>query len=386
MDPSSLKTSDFWESQDNVLLLNPKLPPADRVFFTQLYEARPETLCGQVFLASSGSSGVPKLLALSKKALLKAATATNAYLITQVRSCRWVLCLPIFHVSGLSILARAHLSGSPLEHYNRPWNAHNFSLFCEEHSGTLTSLVPTQIFDLVSEKIRAPKCLELVLVGGAQLDEELFQSALTLGWPLKRCYGMSESAAFFAVSEKDSIYSLLPHMQVKLNDQNEILLAGEALFSGQIELNPRKEPEWRALALDANGYWNSRDQGLLHPNGKLTFLGRNQDFVKILGERVSLEKIRRKYQELTLLPNGNFHVVAVENARRGKELVAVFENFKQPHEELQKILVELNKQLAPFEKLQKLVQLDQVPRSSLGKVLMEELASLVTHKLTLQEF
>src|ERR1051326_1318394 len=93
--------------RESHLLLNPRLPADDR----GRLEALAPRLEAHVFVATAGTAGAIKLVALSKRAILASAAAVNARL-NATRDDVWSHVLPPFHVGGIGINARAHLSGS----------------------------------------------------------------------------------------------------------------------------------------------------------------------------------------------------------------------------------------------------------------------------------
>ena len=66
----------------------------------------------------------------------------------------------------------------------------------------------------------------------------------------------------------------------------EIVARGYALFEGYY-----KDPEKTAAAVDADGWFHTGDRGLLDPEGRLTFLGRSKDMLKVGGENVGAVEV-----------------------------------------------------------------------------------------------
>src|SRR5207248_10782092 len=135
------ETVDF-ESSDSHLLLNPRMPAEERARLEALVPPLP----AHVFVATSGTTGAIKLVALSKQAIPASAAAVNERLAASANDV-WCRVLPYFHVGGLGIHARAHLSGARV--LEMPWDAHAFAAA----EATLASLVPAQVHDLVSASL-----------------------------------------------------------------------------------------------------------------------------------------------------------------------------------------------------------------------------------------
>ena len=99
-----------------------------------------------VFVATSGSTGEIKLVALSKRAILASAAAVNERLKVTSRDI-WAAVLPPFHVGGLGVYARCHLAGARA--LPMPWDARAFA----ESEATIASLVPAQVRDLIAARL-----------------------------------------------------------------------------------------------------------------------------------------------------------------------------------------------------------------------------------------
>lgn len=359
---ATLLSADFWNSNDNHLLLNPKLSRWDADLFQRLYMNKPSHLTAHVFLASSGTTTAHKLIALSKRSLLGVGQIVNNHFQITAQD-TWLRTLPFFHVSGLSIFARSYLSGSKVYSLSEGWNVKDFCQTLKNHPVTHTSLVPTQVYDLVHGKIKAPESgLRCVLVGGASLDPHLHEQATKLGWPILPCYGMTESAAFFAFL-KNSAYYPLPHIEWKTNTHNELLIKSELLFSGHLVIE-EGEVQFRQ-PFDIEGFWNTSD--VVSPNSSSSFqlLGRNQEFIKILGEKVSLKLLEKRIKDF-LPPSSNVLLFVSTNARRGHDIIAVAEQ-REKHD-LHSKLQQFNLSALAYERIDGFYVVSKIPQTEMGKV------------------
>ena len=66
-------------------------------------------------VATSGTTGGPKGVVLTHRAVEASARATSARLGVDPSRDRWLACLPLAHIGGLSVLARAMVTGTPVE-------------------------------------------------------------------------------------------------------------------------------------------------------------------------------------------------------------------------------------------------------------------------------
>lgn len=362
MDATLLTSPRFWEDSASFA---EGLPPDA----ASCIKEHPE-LAGHVWFATSGTTGRPKWIALSKAALLASAEVVNTHLHVDAASC-WGLALPLRHVGGFGVLARAFLAGCRLEEFPSRWDAVEFGRWLEASRVTHGSLVPTQVHDLVAAGVRAPRSLQAVVVGGGHLPETTGRAARGLGWPVLASYGMTETASQIATQPLSSLgrvyqpspIPLLPSWRVELGDDQCLRVCGRALYSGFLI---HEGAGWRYVP--RNGEWHqTRDRVAIGPDG-LTPLGRADGFVKVLGELVDPAEIERGIYRIAagrLRPNA-LVVVAVPDARRGHALVPVIDTSADqgPVDEW----LEIYQKNAPgLFRLRGAVGLDGFPQGALGK-------------------
>lgn len=332
-----------------------------------------EGLAGLVFFRTSGSTGEPRWVGLSREALLLSAAVVNRHLEVDERSC-WGLVLPLNHVGGFGVVARAYEAGSRLCVSQGKWDPSRFSEWLATGGVTHVSLVPTQVHDLVLEGLRPPPGLRAVVVGGGVFSGDAGQSARELGWPVLASYGMTEAGSQIAtegleVLEKPyeiGAIPLLPHWEARTEDDGRLSIKSPALFSG--ELVPadsghrfhRREGEW----------FVTQDLGRVEPDG-LVVAGRADLSVKILGELVDLEEVERKLDRVT--------VVALPDSRKGHRLVAVLEEGADL-KEAESRLRAYNGEVEGFRRVDGVYVVESIPRSGLGKVKRAALADLLANQ------
>jgi O-succinylbenzoic acid--CoA ligase len=337
-----------------------------------------EALAGHVLFGTSGSSGAPKWLALAKTALRVSAAAVNRHLDVTRDSC-WGLVLPVRHVGGFGVAARAHEAGCGFAACGGRWHPCVYQKWLADHHVTHTSLVPTQVHDLAAAGLRAPTSLRAVVVGGGHLDAATGRAARALGWPVLASYGMTEAGSQIATQELASLAAayepaplpLLPIWQAQVGDDGCLWLAGEALFSGTLV---QHNGSWVFEKLPSA--WHRTDDRVRLEHGMLSPLGRADARVKVLGELVDPAEIERELLALAdgaLVPGG-FIVAALPDARAGHTLVPVFESSAAAAEA---ILASYNARAAGPRRLQPAVALASFPRSPLGKPLHPEISALL---------
>jgi O-succinylbenzoic acid--CoA ligase len=358
------------------LLLNPKLHRNDLQTLIELKTRYQHQEIGPSYwLASSGTAGAPKLICLSAEALQVSAQNVNQHLGLRSKDI-WLNVLPKFHVGGLSIFFRAQLEGSKVIDLDPfKWSALQFTQACEFYNITVTSLVPTQVSDLVSLQQKAPSSLRFVFVGGDKLHGDLYRAAVALGWNLYPTYGMTEMSSQVAtaleISASEPVLKILPHMEARTED-GILLLKSNAACTGFVE-----NEQWTAVGKEQ---WLRTSDLAEVSGGWLRILGRNSDAVKVNGELVSLQKIRALFCDEDAAT-----VVAIRDLRSGKRVVAATEDPKKVDTLCSKIQ-QWNQQCMPLERICFLYVVKALPKSALGKLKSAQLASDLENENYLQRF
>lgn len=377
--PPDYLTATFWESREIHIALPPHHPsPPSHL----LEVTKPQLPEGGCLFLTSGTTGAPKWVALEKRALLHSARVVNAhYDITQAD--HWLLSLPIHHVGGFSILARAYLSGSQVTCSQSKWNPETFCESLSESNSSVTSIVPTQLHDLVSTNAQPPSNLRLVLVGGGRVQTDLFKKALALGWPVCATYGMTEAASQVASQPLDhnrlidpDTLEVLPHWHTQTTSNNSLIIQGPSLAKGYVTVTDSKSV-WESIN-PATGLQTS-DHVRLRIDGTRTFLqflSRNDNVIKILGELVSIESLEQRLSQLLPLPFPPFAIVPKPDPRRENSLLLVIESpDPEPPPSLAPILADFHTKSAPFERIDEIKTLPRFPRTELGKLSRSRLAA-----------
>jgi len=241
--------------------------------------------CGPALLiATSGSSGRPKAVALTGAAL--AASAEASAKITPLRAGdRWLACLPLFHIGGFSILIRCAQAGAePVLH--QKFDAERVHLALVEGGITHVSLTPTMLAQLLALDKPAPPVLRHALVGGAALPADLAHRAAAAGWPIQPTYGMSETCAQIATLPElppdwrtGRVGRPMEGVEIALTEDGRLKIRGPMLMHGYA--NPNFEP---GDGLSA-GWFVTNDLAEI-VDGELTILGRADDAIVSGGKKV----------------------------------------------------------------------------------------------------
>lgn len=245
-----------------------------------------------VVVATSGSTGQPKGVALTAAALRASAAGSLARIGARPGQ-RWLCCLPPFHVAGLQVLVRSLLSGAEPVVSD---GADAETIAAAAVAGcAFASLVPTQLRRLLDAG--APlAALDTILLGGAAPPPGLVAGARAAGARVVTTYGMSETCG-------GCVYDGLPLDGVRLRtaagvppaaappaaggggDRAAADAAGRIGIAGPVLLAGYWPPGSRAATDDEGWFWTS-DLGRLDSSGRLTVRGRADDVINTGGEKV----------------------------------------------------------------------------------------------------
>ena len=245
-----------------------------------------------------------------------------------------------------------------------------------EEGVTHVSLVPTQVHDLVMGGFRGAESLRAVVVGGGRISDEVGDAARRLGWPVLASYGMTEAGSQVATQEvarvgesfADCPMKVLPIWELGLSEEGLLKLRGEALFCGTLD-----EGDGKFVFRKREGEWFQAKDRVRLDGDEISVEGRADALVKILGELVDVEAVEREFLKMAggRVKEGSFAVVPVGDERRGHVLVAVGERgavgdfFKM-----------YQQQASGLERFSRLVEVDEMPRTGLGKIRRGELKAL----------
>jgi O-succinylbenzoic acid--CoA ligase len=341
-----------WENEKSYGFVNPRFGEADR----KLVEQTVQKIKGHVILMTSGSCQ-KKAVALSKPALLASAQAVNAHIGAAVEDI-WVNPLPHYHVGGLSIYARAFLAGSYVVRYDAKWDPKRFCDTVIEKKGTLSSLVPTQLYDLIQADLPPPKSLRWLFIGGQALPMSLYEKARDKKWPVVPTFGMTEASSQVASASLDSPeLKLLSHVKAKTTPEGRLMISSSALLTGYFN------PDFFDPKIEG---WFMTDDFAEIKEEVLTPKGRSTDWVKIKGELINLFELEAILENLKakLQLSGETILVPVKDERAGFRLT-LYHTAPQ----INPLVDAFNAAVLPEAAIKATLQQDSLPKTALGKLI-----------------
>lgn len=295
------------------------------------------------FILSSGTTSGDRInsYAISKERILINAKAVNQFLKI-LKTDKWLCSLPYFHIGGLSIYARCFLGGNNYDVYEGKWDASRFVEFLTVSKSQYTSLVPTQLYDIVAMDLRAPEFVKGVFVGGDHAPPQLLNAAINLGWKVIITYGMTETCSQVASDYYHPGHDgYMPVMNIHnvYSDNDNYKIESQSMFSKKIvfidsAIEIIDSPEKLTL-FDNHKLKQIDDVTWLKP------LGRKDDYIKVSGRLINLLDVRNVLSEFLTLKEAyrGVKVSSLGDVRLGhKVLVEVLEKHQGLIEQLREIL------------------------------------------------
>ena len=280
----------------------------------------------------------------------------------------WLMVLPLFHVSGLSILMRSLYNGTAVTILPK-YNEAQVLKLIESENINMMSLVPT-ILTQLEPKI-THHTLRVILLGGEFIPMALIDACEKKSLPIYKTYGMTETfsqSVTFSVLDypykRDSVGRPLPGMQVRIDKPDadgvgEIHLKGPMVMTGYID----KEP--------IDGDLNTDDIGYVDEDGFVYILNRRKDLIISGGENIYPKELEDLVY--TLPEVKECAVVPVSDPKWG-QVPALFVAFHDGESMTSdEILSFMTNSLAKY-KIPKYVKiLPALPRNGTGKIVRNEL-------------
>jgi o-succinylbenzoate---CoA ligase len=354
------RLGDAWERGHAVLPVDPRLPdPArDRLLdamapTTVVDEAgRSSTRAGgretdeddALVVATSGTTGGPKGVVLTMAAVEASAHATSARLGVDPSRHRWLACLPLSHVGGLSVVTRALVTGTSLEAH--PGFEAEAVMDAARRGATHVSLVATAL-----GRIDPSRFVTIVLGGAAPPPDRPSNCVAT--------YGMTETGS-------GVVYDGVPLEGVEVR-----AVSGELHLRGPMLLRAYRDG---TVPLDGEGWLATGDLGDVDPDtGTVRVHGRAGDLIITGGENVwptQVEGVLERHPGVAEVA-----VVGRADPEWGQKVVAVV--VPTDHERppsLDQLRDAVKAELPVFCAPRQVELVERLPRTALGKVVRARLS------------
>ncbi len=168
-------------------------------------------------------------------------------------------------------------------HGPKRWLVKNAIKVAKINDPTKRATVMARLYDrLVYRKMREALGgnFRFIVSGSCALNKSILRFLLNIGLPIYEGYGMTECSPVVSANSKldckpGTIGKPLAHLDVKIGENNEILVKGDSVFNGYHNM-----PEVNTQLFTEDGFYKTGDQGFFDEDGYLNFTGRIKELLK----------------------------------------------------------------------------------------------------------
>lgn len=305
-------------------------------------------------IQTSGSTGIPKTIALTRKQLEASARRTIKLLNLQPGDCTFI-CLNTEYIAGMMMLVRgfeADLQMVIVEPISNP-----LSLVGPDLKIDFASFVPMQLHNILQEspeRLDQLNRMKGILVGGAPVSPSLQRELQQVKAPVYHTYGMTETASHVALRringpEAAEYYEVLENVEIGLDRRGCLTIKGDVTENELLITNDLVE--------------------LLTPT-RFRWIGRVDNTINTGGVKVQVEKVELAIAEALLEEENTprFFIAPQPDEVLGDEIVLIFEGEPMKEEAEQQFLNRLRELLRKFEMPRKVYYSPAFTETATGKL------------------
>lgn len=288
---------------------------------------------------------------------------------------KWLCVMPLYHISGFSMIMRSLIYGSALQLHTRFEPTAMLEAIARDrisHLSVVTTMLGQLLEQYEKQPFPIPSTFRTVLAGGGPVPATYLQQAQSSGFPVVQTYGMTEtSSQTCTLLAEDAIR--------KLGSAGKPLFFAEVRIDGDLEgevwvRGPHVTPGYIGAAANLNpvtedGWLKTGDIGRIDQEGYLYILDRRSDLIVSGGENVYPAEI-----EQVLMGHPSIQEAGVTghpDERWGQVPVAFV--VLRPGEVLPELNAYLGQHLAKYKHPKEIRVVDQLPRNASNKLIRREL-------------
>lgn len=292
-----------------------------------------------VVVATSGTSGFPKGVVLTHDAVTASARRTSDRLSIDPAVDRWLCCLPVGHIGGLSVILRAVRTATPLTVHDG-FDPSAVRAAARADGVTRVSLVTRALAQV------DPAAFTTVLLGGAAAPPDRPANVVAT-------YGSTETGSGI-------VYDGWPldGVELRVDAGGQLWVRSPTLLRCYRDgADPKTE----------DGWFPTGDAARIQPDGRLHVHGRMAEVIVTGGEKVWPARVE---PVIAALPGvGGVLVVGEAHPEWGQEVVARIEagpGFAAPT--LDEVKAAVRAELPAWWAPRRLEYVERLPRTPLGKI------------------
>lgn len=305
-------------------------------------------------LHTSGSTGIPKAIQLTRKQMLASSQATIKALHLK-KNDNALVCINTNFVGGKMMLVRSLEIGMNIL-LQEP-SANPLKSYVYEDKIDFAAFVPLQMQNILEESSELLHLLDTtkaIIVGGAAISLVLEQKIQKLNVPVFSTYGMTETVSHIALrklngADRQDFFQVLDDIEIQLNEQNCLQIKGAVT-----------NQEWLT----------TNDVVELKSENTFVWIGRADNIINSGGIKIQIEKVE---QSIDLILQGmnlhfNFFVAGLEDEKLGQKLVLLLETQMISIALQEEIIQQCKTQLTKYEVPKEIFAVSQFQRTQSDKI------------------
>lgn len=326
---------------------------------------------------TSGTTGFPKGVRQTAKNHTSSALSSLLNLGLDEEDC-WLCMMPLFHISGFSILVRSVLYGMEVRLYEK-FDVEKVTAEIIEGTVTRMSVVSVMLSQILIELEKrngiAHPNFKTMLAGGSSIPVDYLTRAALRKLPILQTYGMTETSSQTAtLSADDAIRKIgsagkpLFFNEIKIKNAKKANEHGEVYVKGP-HVTPGYIGRFKETSPFDDGWLPTGDVGYLDEEGYLYIVDRRSDLIISGGENIYPAEI-----ENVLAGHLKVREVGVcgkEHVKWGQTPVAFIVTTEPVSKE--ELFDFCSARLAKYKMPTDIVFVDTLPRNASNKLLRREL-------------
>ncbi|WP_395319582.1 o-succinylbenzoate--CoA ligase [Fructilactobacillus frigidiflavus] len=325
---------------------------------------------------TSGTTGNPKGVQQTFRNHWSSAIGADLNLPVTAKD-TWICAVPLFHISGFSIMMRSLIYGMNVRLYEH-FAPELINQDLVDGNGTIMSVVPYMLKKLLSLKKHAySENFSYLLLGGGAIDRKTLEACKAMNLKVIQSYGMTETASqVVALNFADAIRKLgsvgKPLFTVSLKIKGatqphqigEVLLKADNLTPGYLN---------HAEPITTNGWFATGDLGYLDEDGFLYLKSRLSELIISGGENIYPREVETEINQFPGVLESA--VVGKPDATWGAVPVAFIVTSTEV--DFSQLTAYLLTKLAKYKVPKKFMLLDELPKTHNGKLRRQALQAQI---------
>ncbi|ENH97122.1 O-succinylbenzoic acid--CoA ligase [Gracilibacillus halophilus YIM-C55.5] len=331
-----------------------------------------DVVCSMMF--TSGTTGIPKAVMHTFNNHWSSAISSALHL-GLYSSDKWLACLPLFHIGGLSIVIKSVIYGMPiylLETFDEK-QVHDAIMYQQVTMISVVAVTCQRLLHVLGDQ-RYPDTFRCMLLGGGPAPKSLLEQAREKEVPIVQTYGMTETCSQIAtLSASDALRklgsagkALFPaslqiwqdEKQQSTGQIGEIVVRGPMVTKGYYQRPDANQSVFQ------NGWLYTGDVGYVDDEGFLYVVDRRSDLIISGGENIYPAEVEDVLLQLSAINEAG--VVGIKNQTWGEVPIAFVVLSETIDQET--ILSHCKKNLASFKVPKQIHFVDDLPRNATNKL------------------